>query len=155
MKSVYFRDTQEEVSVHPQDRLLDALLSNDVDVMMLCGGHGLCATCHVYVTRNPHCLTPMTEQEKKTLSLMSSVQANSRLACQARVVGDDIELALPDELYVKSFSELESLIGKRTKAPILHPLNGDVLIPANKIITRSAMTALQDIDFNFSDIQVD
>ncbi len=155
MKSIHFRQTQNEVAVRTQDRLLDALLMNKVEVMMLCGGRGLCATCHVYVTRNPHCLTPMTEREKKTLSLLTSAQPNSRLACQAHVVGEDIEVALPDGLYIESFSDLESLIGKRTKVPILHPVDGRTLIQADKIITRSAIMELKDVDFNFSELKVD
>jgi len=155
MKSIYFRQTTDKVDIHTQDRLLDALLMNEVEVMMLCNGRGLCATCHVYVTRNPHCLTPMTEREKKTLSLLTSAQPNSRLACQAHVIGEDIEVALPDGLYVESFSDLESLIGKRTKVPILHPVDGRTLISANKIITRSAIMELKNVDFNVSEIELD
>lgn len=154
MKSIYFRQSKDEVAIHTQDRLLDALLMNEVEVMMLCGGRGLCATCHVYVTQNPHCLTPMTDREKKTLSLLTSAQPNSRLACQAHVVGEDIEVALPDGLYVESFSDLESLIGKRTKVPILHPVDGRTLIPAEKIITRSAIMELTDVDFNLAELDV-
>ncbi len=155
MKSIYFRQSKDEVAIHTQDRLLDALLMNEVEVMMLCGGRGLCATCHVYVTRNPHCLTPVTEREKKTLSLLTTAQPNSRLACQAHVVGEDIEVALPDGLYVESFSDIESLVGKRTKVPILHPVDGRTLIHANKIITRSAIMELKDVDFNPTDIELD
>jgi len=153
MKTVKFRATQDTVSIKTEDRLLDVLLANNVGVKMLCRGRGLCATCHVYVTRNPQFLTPNTDRENLTLTLLTGAQPNSRLACQARVIGEGVEVELPKGLYVESFSELESLIGKRTNVPILHPVNGMVLIQENKIITRSAIMQLKDVDFNIADLK--
>jgi len=152
MKEVKFRGGV-PVQVKTDLRVLDALLAKEVDVMMLCGGQGLCATCHVYVTKNPHCLTPISEQEKKTLALLTGAQPNSRLACQARVIGEGLEIGLPEGLYVQSFLEIESLIGKRSEVPILHPIDGRVLIQAGKIITRSAIMELKDIDFDIVSIR--
>ena len=153
MKTVKFRATQDTVSIKTEDRLLDVLLANNVGVKMLCRGRGLCATCHVYVTKNPQFLTPNTDRENLTLTLLTGAQPNSRLACQARVIGEGVEVELPKGLYVESFSELESLIGKRTNVPILHPVNGMVLIQENKIITRSAIMQLKDVDFNIADLK--
>jgi ferredoxin len=154
MKSVNFRENITPASVKTETRLLDVLLAKEIKVMMLCGGQGLCATCHVYVTKNPNHLTPQTEREKKTLSLLSGAQPNSRLACQSKIIGDNIEIALPKGLYVESFSDLESLIGKRTEIPILHPVDGRILIEANKIITRSAIMQLKDIDFDIANVKL-
>ena len=140
--------------IQTQQRLLDAMLSKDVQVKMLCKGRGICATCHVYVTANPQMLTPVTEREKMSLSLLTGAQQNSRLACQARVVGEGIEVEMPRGLYVESLTDLEQLIGKRSNVPILHPINGRVLIQENKIITRTAIMQLQDVDFNISQLDV-
>ena len=154
MKSVKFNKDINTVEVHTQTRLLDALLARRIKVKMLCGGRGLCATCHVYVTKNPHCLTPQTEREKLTLSLLTGAQPNSRLACQSQVIQEGIEIALPEGLYVESFAELEALVGKRTSIPILHPITGAVLIQANKIIVRSLIMELRNVDFDVSDVKL-
>jgi MFS superfamily sulfate permease-like transporter len=46
-------------------------LAKQVGVKMLCRGRGLCATCHVYVTKNAQHLTPPTERENLTLTLLT------------------------------------------------------------------------------------
>ncbi len=154
MKTVKFQRSQETVEVGTELRLLDALLAKQIGVKMLCEGRGLCATCHVYVIRNPHCLTPITDREELTLTLLTGAQSNSRLACQAHVIGEGVEIAFPEGLYVESFSELESLIGKRTAVPIRHPMDGRILIEANKIITRSAIMELNEVDFDLKELQL-
>ncbi len=155
MKNVTIGNDPNQAIINTEERLLDALLVRNVDVKMLCKGRGLCATCHVYVTKNAHCLTPMTSREKLTLSILTGAQANSRLACQAQVLGDGIEVALPKGLYIESFSDIENLIGKRTPMPILHPVSGKVLIQENRIITRSAISELRDVDIDIKQLLVD
>jgi ferredoxin len=154
MKEVKFRGS-ESVEIKTELRVLDAMLSKQIDVMMLCGGQGICATCHVYVTKNPQDLTPVTAREKNTLALLSGAQPNSRLACQAKVIGDGVEVMLPAGLYVESFEDIETLVGKRTKAPILHPKDGRVLIQENKIITRTLIMSLKDVDFDIKMVDIE
>ncbi len=153
MKTIAFRADGTKVDLPTESRLLDALLANQVPVKMLCGGRGLCATCHVYVVAGEKCLTPPSQREKLALSILTGAQPNSRLSCQARVISDGVEVALPDGLYVESYSELESLIGQRTTVPILHPVTGEVLVEARKIIIRSSIMQLRDVDFSVRDVQ--
>jgi len=152
MRTVKFRANQSEVSLQTDTRLLDALLSTNIPVKMICGGRGLCATCHVYVTAGEASLTPASQREQLALSVLTGGQANSRLSCQARVIGDGVEVALPDGMYVESFSELESLIGQRTSMRILHPVTGETLVEANKIIIRSSIMQLKDVEFSIRDL---
>jgi ferredoxin len=128
--------------------LLDVLDGANVQVKKLCGGRGLCATCHVYVQSGADSLSEPTSREEMTLSILTGAQENSRLACQCKVVGDGVELNLPEGVYVESFQDLESLIGTRTTVPILHPRTGQVLVEANKIIIRTQIMKLKDMDFN-------
>jgi ferredoxin len=153
MKEVQFRGGA-SVQIKTHLRVLDAMLAKEIDVMMLCGGQGLCATCHIYVTKNPHCLTPATEQEKKTLALLTGAQPNSRLACQARVISEGLEVDLPEGLYVQSLTEIEALIGKRSEVPVVHPVDGRVLIQAGKIITRSAIMQLNNMTFDLNTVKI-
>jgi ferredoxin len=150
MKTVAFSGAGKSAEIETQQRLLDALLARQVPVKMLCRGRGLCATCHVHVESGADALTPMTRQEKLTLAVLTGAKSNSRLACQAKVLSEGVEISLPQGLYAESFSDIEKLIGKRTTTPILHPINGRVLIQAGKIITRSAIADLSTIDLDVS-----
>lgn len=134
-------------------KLLDALLAQRVPVKMYCGGRGLCATCHVYVVEHSESLTPPTHNETLRLPLLTGARPNSRLACQAQVIGDGVKIELPDGLYAESLSDLESLIGKRSTVPILHPLTGAVLVEAHKIILRSQIMQIRDTDFSPDAVQ--
>lgn len=154
MKTVTFRNDGTQESIKTDARLLDALLAHQLPVKMLCGGHGLCATCHVYVTAGETSLTPPGSREKLSLAVLTGAQANSRLSCQARICGEGIEVALPDGLYVESFAELESLIGQRTTVPILHPITGDILVEAGKIIIRTSIMQLKDVEFSVADVSL-
>lgn len=141
------------IEMMPEAFLIDALLARDLDVKQLCSRRGLCATCHVYVTKNPDHLSPPTSRETLTLAVLTGARANSRLSCQARVIGDGVEVALPEGLYIDSFESLEKLIGQRTKTPILHPVTGDVLVPADKIIIRSIVQKLEHLNFDIAKVK--
>lgn len=154
MKKVQFRSDIDTVAVKTEARLLDALLARQVKVKMLCGGRGLCATCHVYVTKNAQCLTPQTEREKLTLAVLTGAQANSRLACQSKVIGEGVEVAFPEGLYIESFAELESLVGQRTTLPIRHPVTGEILIQAHKLIVRSLIMQLKNVEFDIDKVKL-
>lgn len=153
MKKIHFSHDLQPAIIQTEQRLLDALLSKKVAVKMLCAGRGLCATCHVHVIAGSESLTPKSEREKLTLAVLTGAQSNSRLACQAKVLGEGVQVELPRGLYIESFGQLEALIGKRATQPVLHPVNGRVLIQDGKIITRSIVNELKSVDFNFSKIQ--
>lgn len=155
MKEVLLKPINERVSIKTNARVLDTLLAKECPVMMACGGNGICATCHVYVTGGMESLTEPTAREKKTLGLVSGVHNNSRLSCQCRIVGEGVEVLLPEGMYVQSFSELEGLIGKRSNVPILHPKDGRILIAKGKIISRSKIMQLQDVDFDIGSVDTE
>ena len=133
------------------EKLLQVLDRENVNVKKICGGRGLCATCHVYVLAGADAISDPTDREKMTLSILTGAQENSRLACQCKVEKDGLELEFPEGLYIESFQELESQVGKRTPVPILHPRTGQVLVEANKIIIRTQIMKLKDMDFSIHD----
>ncbi|TAG28033.1 MAG: (2Fe-2S)-binding protein [Burkholderiales bacterium] len=152
MKTIKFKHDSQPAIIQTKQRLLDAMLVRQVPVQMLCGGRGLCATCHVHVVEGSSQLTPQTDREKLTLAVLTGAKANSRLACQAQVLGEGIHVELPKGLYVESFAQLEQLIGKRAQQPVLHPLDARVLIQEGKIITRSVVNELKSVDFDWQKI---
>ncbi|MCC5840783.1 MAG: (2Fe-2S)-binding protein [Opitutales bacterium] len=151
MKTLQLEPIHRSLEVATNTRLLDTLLAEQCPVMMACGGQGICATCHVYVAKGMESLSPLSQREERTLALITGARENSRLSCQCRVMGEGVEIVLPEGLYVESFNDLESLIGRRSKVPILHPRDGRILIQKGKIITRSSIMQLQDVDFSFSE----
>lgn len=143
-KIVRLEPIAQETAVKTNVNLLSALLDNELNVLQECGGRGMCATCHVQITNGMESLSPLNRREQRTLQVIATAKFNSRLACQARVVGDGVVVEVPSGMYVNAIEDIDSLIGRRTEQDILHPLNGKVLVEAGKLITRSMISQLQD-----------
>ena len=154
MKGVVLSPREEPILVHTADRVLDALLAVREKIIMACGGKGLCATCHVYVEEGMSSLSPMTPRERMSLTMLSEVRPCSRLACQAKVIGEGVVLAMPRGRYLTGGSaDLASLIGRRAEDRVLHPVDGRVLIDAGKIITRSRIQELAAVDVDIAEMK--
>jgi ferredoxin len=142
-KTVRLEPIAQETSVETNGNLLSVLLNKDLDVLKECGGRGMCATCHIYVQSGTEALTPINRREQRTLEVITSCKPNSRLACQARVVGNGVVVELPPGMYVNSLQDIEALIGRRADQDLLHPITGEVLVEHGKLITRSVMGQLE------------
>ncbi len=153
MKIVQLKPLNDKVSVKTETNILDTLLATNCEVAMACGGQGICATCHVYVREGEESLTPMTSREKRTLSLMTGCNISSRLACQARVIGEGVVIEVPEGMYLRATNDLASLVGRRAEVPILHPKDGRVLIPKGKIITKSRILELNSENLDVLDLR--
>lgn len=148
MKSVLLEPLGARVDVKTESQVLESLLAGKCDVAMACGGQGICATCHVRVVSGHESLSPPTTREQRSLALMTGRCQGSRLACQAKVLGEGVVIEVPEGMFIEKADDLESLVGRRTRVPILHPKDGRTLIRKNKIITRSKITQLEDEDFD-------
>lgn len=153
MKTLQFAPINETLQVPTQSDLLQALLAKELKVLMACGGKGICATCHVHIDEGMDRLTPQTEREKRTLSFITGCDARSRLACQARVLGEGVVVRLPEGMYIERAEDLMSLLGKRAEKNILHPINGSVLIAKGKIITRSRLEELKNLHVEITELK--
>lgn len=147
MKTIQLEPIHESLAVPTQSDLLQALLAKNLKVLMACGGKGLCATCHVKVKSGTDRLTPRTAREERTLGFVSGCDERSRLACQARVLGDGVVVELPEGMFIERAEDLLSLLGTRAKSNILHPVNGSILIEKDKFITRSRIEELKKLNF--------
>jgi ferredoxin len=142
-KTVRLEPIAQETSVETNGNLLSILINKDLDVLKECGGRGLCATCHVYVRDGMADLTPINRREQRTLEVITSCKINSRLACQARVLGNSVVVELPPGMYINSLKDIEDLIGRRAEQDLLHPLTGQTLVEAGKLITRSTLRQIE------------
>jgi ferredoxin len=143
-KMVRLEPIGQDSSIETNGNLLSVLLNKELDVLKECGGRGMCATCHIYVEEGMGSLSPMSRREQRTLEVITSCQANSRLACQSRVIGEGIVVKLPPGMYVNSLQDIEALIGRRADQNMLHPITGQVLVEEGKLITRSTLKQLED-----------
>lgn len=151
-KIVRLEPIAQESAIETNGNLLSVLLNKDLDVLRECGGRGMCATCHIYVTAGMESLTPVNRREQRTLEVITSCRANSRLACQSKVIGDGIVVELPPGMYINSLQDIEALIGRRAEQDLLHPITGEVLVEQGKLITRSMLKQLENTaSFGFSE----
>ena len=76
-----------EVEIEEGETAREAALYNDVPgIDGDCGGVCACATCHVYVERNPEgAVSVMGEDEDVLLDGSTHRQSESRLSCQIRL----------------------------------------------------------------------
>ncbi|RZM77725.1 2Fe-2S iron-sulfur cluster-binding protein [Leptolyngbya iicbica] len=146
VKTVRLEPIAQESSIQTNGNLLSVLLNKDLDVLKECGGRGMCATCHIYVKDGADALTPINRREQRTLEVITSCKPNSRLACQARVMGEGVVVELPPGMYVNSLQDIEALIGRRAESNLLHPITGAVLVEEGKLITRSMLKQLENTD---------
>ena len=153
MKRIRVDSHADPVEVTTNSRVLDAVLAVQEKLLMACGGKGLCATCHVYVTDGMDCLSPITPRERTSLTMLADRQPNSRLACQAKVLREGVKIALPQGQFIESSLDLESLVGRRAEQRILHPVHGGVLIEAGKIITRSRLRELNFVELDVAEMR--
>ena len=79
--------TEEAIDIVPGETLMQAISGAGIaDLLALCGGVCACATCHVYVERNPEgAVSVMGEDEDVLLDGSSHRQGKSRLSCQIRL----------------------------------------------------------------------
>lgn len=148
-KIVRLEPIAQETSVETNGNLLSVLMKEELEVMKECGGRGMCATCHVYVTDGMSSLSPVNRREQRTLEVITTCKPNSRLACQARVLNNGVVVELPPGMYINSIQDIEALIGRRAEQNLLHPITGQVLVEAGKLITRSTLKQVQDTSTSF------
>jgi ferredoxin, 2Fe-2S len=80
------------------DTILDAALSSGVELAHECGGNCACTTCHVRVDSGEDRLSPMESVEDDRLSTADNRTPQSRLACQALLLGGPVAIT-PQETW--------------------------------------------------------
>ena len=88
-----------EITLAIGQNILDAALSQGVDLDHACGGVCACSTCHVKIKNARECFSEASEDEEDQLDEARDVSLESRLGCQAtleRVPADGVvEIAIP------------------------------------------------------------
>jgi ferredoxin len=140
----------QKVQAEQNSTLLSVFKDHDILVNQICGGQGMCASCHFFVVGGLDSLTTPTKQEQMTLQFTKIDRPGARLACQTRVIGNGIMIELPKGTFVESEQELVQEIGKKAKKTLIHPMTGEVLVEAGKLVMRSALEKMKQASDSFA-----
>jgi 2Fe-2S ferredoxin len=88
MPKVTFMPMNETYEATQGESVLDVGINNNVPIQHACGGFCACTTCHVLVKSGGENLSEVEEEEAERLERATDIKLNSRLGCQARVMGD-------------------------------------------------------------------
>jgi ferredoxin len=141
-----------QVTAEQNSTLLSIFKENNIIVNQICGGQGMCATCHFFVVAGASELTPQSLQEEMTLQYTKIDRPGARLACQTRVIGQGVVVELPKGAFVKSEQDLEQQIGKKAKQTLIHPMTGEILVEEGKLVLRSAVEKMKESSSKFADL---
>ncbi len=140
----------QRVQAEQNSTLLSVFKDHDILVNQICGGQGMCASCHFFVVGGLEALTAPTKQEQMTLQFTKIDRPGARLACQTRVIGEGIIIQLPKGTFVESEQDLVQEIGKKAKKTLIHPMTGEVLVEAGKLVMRSALEKMKQASDGFA-----
>ncbi len=79
----------------PGENLGRAMVSHGVKLPHACEFNGGCATCHVYVKKGFDSLSEASDAELDRIDMAFDSRPESRLACQAKIGTEDIEVEIP------------------------------------------------------------
>jgi 2Fe-2S ferredoxin len=99
MPRVTFRSPLAEVVTEaaPGTTLLEAAEACHAQVGHTCGGVCACSTCHIWVRKGLESLPAQEDQEMDRLDQAFDVRPLSRLACQAPIADQDLEVWITEE----------------------------------------------------------
>ncbi len=99
MPKIHFQSPLDDVSVEVEEgtTVLEAAEKAGAKVGHSCGGVCACSTCHVYVMQGGDSLSDQDDPEMDRLDMAFDVRPTSRLACQALVGRQDLEVQVSEE----------------------------------------------------------
>ena len=106
MPRITFRSALQEIAVEVPagTSLLEAAEKCGGQVGHSCGGVCACSTCHVWVKKGLESLSEQDDMELDRLDLAYDVKPQSRLACQSKVTGADVDVWITEE-SLKAFMD--------------------------------------------------
>ncbi|MBX7115362.1 MAG: 2Fe-2S iron-sulfur cluster binding domain-containing protein [Myxococcaceae bacterium] len=123
MAKVIFTSPLEERTVEAPagTPLLEAAEMCGAQVGHSCGGACACSTCHVWVRKGDASLSEQEDQEMDRLDTAFDVKPYSRLACQAQLGSEDVEVWITEE-SLNAFMDENPDVRKRLEAEGKWPL---------------------------------
>ncbi|MCL2179260.1 MAG: 2Fe-2S iron-sulfur cluster-binding protein [Proteobacteria bacterium] len=95
----------QETHAHPGQSILEVGKAANVPLGHMCGGVCACSTCHIWVRQGADSLPQPEVAELDQLEHAFGLKPHSRLACQALVGEEALEVVLTEESLKAYFSE--------------------------------------------------
>ena len=107
MAKVHFVSPLQDLTVEVPagTTILEAAEQCGAQVGHSCGGVCACSTCHVWVRKGLDSLSEQQDDEMDRLDQAFDVKPVSRLACQSKIGGADLEVAITEESLVAYMDE--------------------------------------------------
>jgi ferredoxin len=150
MTTITLSIDNKQIEAEQNVTLLSIFKTNDILIDQICGGQGMCASCHFFVMDGSNSLTAPTQQEQMTLQFTKIDRPGARLACQTRIVGNGVIIEMPQGTFVKSVEDLEQGIGKKAEQTLIHPMTGEILVEKGKLVMRSALEKMREASSKFA-----
>jgi ferredoxin len=144
------KENRRQVEAEQNTSMMSIFKEQGIVINQICGGQGMCASCHFFVVAGDAALSEPTKQEQMTLRYTKISRPGARLACQSCIVANGLVLELPQGTFVRSVQELELSIGKKATQTLIHPLTGEVLVEAGKLVLRSAIEKMNEASGKFT-----
>jgi 2Fe-2S ferredoxin len=93
------------VEVPAGTSILEAAEECGAQVGHVCGGVCACSTCHVWVRKGLESLSEQEDDEMDRLDQAFDVKPYSRLSCQSKIDGADLEVTITEESLVAYMDE--------------------------------------------------
>jgi ferredoxin, 2Fe-2S len=84
-----------EIEAPVGETLCNILLEHGIEIEHACEKSCACTTCHVVLREGFDSLEPAEDKEEDMLDKAWGLEASSRLSCQAKVAGEDLEIEIP------------------------------------------------------------
>jgi ferredoxin, 2Fe-2S len=105
MYTVNFKFEQKGVApvalrnVEPGQSILELAIKNNIELHHNCGGICSCTTCHLYIEEGMEFIDELSSREKDFIRRIFSNRLNSRLGCQALLMGGhgEMKVIIPDQ----------------------------------------------------------
>ena len=150
MTTITLSIDNKQIEAEQNVTLLSIFKTNDILIDQICGGQGMCASCHFFVMDGLDSLTAPTQQEQMTLQFTKIDRPGARLACQTRIIGNGVIIEMPQGTFVKSVEDLEQGIGKKAEKTLIHPMTGEILVEKGKLVMRSALEKMREASNKFT-----
>ncbi len=92
MAKLFIKEEEKTIEIKVGENILEAALGNGLDLDHACGGVCACSTCHVKIREGLDFFSEASEDEEDRLDDARDVELCSRLACQAVLQEETVDL---------------------------------------------------------------
>lgn len=141
MYKLTIQPDNKSIKVEKGTNLWEAITKAGIKISSPCGGEGTCGKCRI-ILKTKDGLSPLTDSERSFLT-SKQIESGSRLACQAKLVGD-ATINIPDSTRV---SDMRILLTGAVRTVQLNPNARKIYVQLPKQNLEEAVSAYDQLKF--------